>query len=114
MFFPDSIVGVVPRVPHAKRWIELTLRLAQLHLNALAPQSAQKNINLEIVRPLLIPVPTPDEQNRCACVYEGISGQIRLEARVLEKLTSLKSGLADLLTGRIRVPEFISGAERQP
>jgi type I restriction enzyme S subunit len=114
MFFPDSVVGVMPRVPHAKRWIELTLRQARLRLNALAPQSAQKNINLEILRPLLIPMPTPDEQNRCASVYEGISDQIRLESRVFEKLSSLRSGLmTDLITGRVRVPESISVVENQ-
>ena len=105
MFFPDSIVGVVPIPMHINRWIELTLRDAKKRLNALAPQSAQKNINLEFLRPLLVPVPSSGEQKLCVQVYENITASISTEHHVLVKLSFLKSALmADLLTGRVRVP----------
>ncbi len=108
MFFPDSIVGVVPIPMHINRWIELTLRDAKKRLNALAPQSAQKNINLEFLRPLLVPVPSSGEQKLCVQVYENITASISTEHHVLVKLSFLKSALmADLLTGRVRVPADI-------
>ena len=114
MYFPDSVVGVVTGQPHSARWIELALRRAKTRLNALAPQSAQRNINLEFLRPLLMPVPKPLEQQRCSALYESLACQIRIEFRVLEKLKSIKSGLAaDLLTGRVSVPESILATEAQ-
>ncbi len=106
MYFPDSVVGVIAQAPHSTRWIELSLRRAKGRLNALAPQSAQKNINLEFLRPLLIPVPQPLEQNECSKAYEAVNNQVRAESKALEKFVKLKSGImADLLTGRVRVPE---------
>ena len=47
MYFPDSIVGAIVKPPHSTRYIELCIRRAKPRLNARAPQSAQKNINLE-------------------------------------------------------------------
>jgi type I restriction enzyme S subunit len=112
MYFPDSVVGVVTRAPNVVRWVELALRLAKQRLNALAPQSAQKNINLEFLRPLLVPVPSSAEQKRCSNVYEVVRGEIKAEGTIHEKLTSIKSGLMnDLLTGRVRVPEAITVME---
>jgi type I restriction enzyme S subunit len=111
MYFPDSVVGVVTHEPHSTRWIELSLRRAKQRLNALAPQSAQKNINLEFLRPLLILVPHPCEQERCSALYEITNDQLQAESKTLEKLNLLKSGLmSDLLTGRVRVPEEIAVA----
>lgn len=55
--FPDSVVGFVPgdlvRVGFVQAW----LGFLQPTLEANAPQAAQKNINLEILRALPIPVP---------------------------------------------------------
>jgi len=114
MYFPGSVVGIIPQAPHSIRWIELSLRRAKGRLNALAPQSAQKNINLEFLRPLLIPVPQPLEQKECSKVYEAVNNQIRAESQALEKFVNLKSGLMnDLLTGRVRVPESISIGDSQ-
>ncbi len=109
MYFPDSVVGIVVSSPNVVRWVELVLRRAKQRLNALAPQSAQKNINLEFLRPLLVPVPSSTEQERCSEVFEAVNKEIKTEEEVGEKLTSIKSGLMnDLLTGRVRVPEGIA------
>lgn len=108
MFFPDSVVGVIVNEPHSVRWVELSIRKAKKHLDALAPKSAQKNINLTFLRPLLIAVPNPIEQSQCSAVYEDITKTLKSEFSELEKLKSLKSGIQDdLLTGRVRVPETI-------
>jgi type I restriction enzyme, S subunit len=76
--FPDSVVGFVPgdlvRVGFVQAW----LGFLQPTLEANAPQAAQKNINLEILRALPIPVPPIELQEvfveRCEWTI-GISRQ---------------------------------------
>ena len=55
--FPDSLVGITPNRIDTP-FLEYFLRTRKPYLNELAPASAQKNINLEDLRPLLIPFPT--------------------------------------------------------
>jgi len=106
MYFPDSIVGAVVKPPHNVRYVELCIRRTKSWLDAQAPQSAQKNINLETLRPLLIPVPRPEEQQRIADVYEAHDARIRAEEAALEKLRQVKRGLMDdLLMGKVRVQD---------
>lgn len=59
MYFPDSIVGAVVKAPYNNRYIKLCIRRAKRRLEAQAPQSAQKNINLGILRPLSSRYRTP-------------------------------------------------------
>ncbi|MEH1875129.1 restriction endonuclease subunit S [Nostoc sp.] len=104
MFFPDSVVGAVVKAPNSVRYIELCIRCAKQQLDARAPQSAQKNINLEDLRPLLIIVPEPTEQYKIAQIYEEHNTRIRTEEAYLKKLKLQKQGLMqDLLTGKVRV-----------
>jgi type I restriction enzyme S subunit len=103
MCFPDSVVGVEVRRPNSVRYVELCIRSAKPRLEARAPQSAQKNINLQDLRPLLIPLREPDEQHRIAAVYESCVTRLDAERSQLAKLEVLKQGLMeDLLTGRVR------------
>jgi type I restriction enzyme, S subunit len=54
------------------------------------------------------PRPKPDEQQRIADCLIAQDRLIEAEAHQLTKLQQLKSGLmADLLTGRVRVPEGV-------
>jgi type I restriction enzyme S subunit len=104
MYFPDSIVGAIVKLPHNTRYVELCIRRAKRRLEAQAPQSAQKNINLGILRPLLIPIPSPSEQEQIAATYEALDARIRAEEAVLAKRRQVKRGLMDdLLKGRVRV-----------
>lgn len=104
MYFPDSVVGAVVKSPHEVRFVELAVRRAKPRLYAQAPQSAQKNINLQDLRPLLVAVPSPGEQRRITEVYEAHDARIRAEEAYRDKLKLQKKGLMDdLLTGRVRV-----------
>ena len=99
MFFPDSVVGAVVKKPNSIRYVELCIRRAKQRLDARAPQSAQKNINLEDLRPLLIPVPSPEEQHRIAEVIDTIDSAIAHTSSLIAKLKQMKAGLLhDLLT----------------
>lgn len=105
MYFPDSVVGVVVSEPNNQRFVELSIRRARTRLAAQAAQSAQKNINLQDLRPLPIALPTPKEQKRIAVAYGVFVTRLAQEERTLCKLQFIKRALMqDLLTGRVRVP----------
>jgi type I restriction enzyme, S subunit len=99
MYFPDSVVGVVVKPPNNVRFVELMIRLAKPRLEARAPQSAQRNINLQDLRPLLIPQPSPAQQDRLAAIYDAATVAIDEHFRELSTLRMLRHGLADDLLG---------------
>jgi len=66
--FPDSVVGLTPKPGTNAGFLELMMRLQKQHLNNIAPQAAQKNINIEILKTLKIPIPSLETQ--CAIVTE--------------------------------------------
>lgn len=105
MCFPDSVVGVVPRGEFLPRYLELCLRRAKPTLEAQAPQSAQRNINLQALRPLEIPDAPREVQDELVGVWSSYASQVEHEEAELEKLRRLKQGLVDdLLSGRVKVP----------
>ena len=61
--FPDSVVGFVPSDLVRVGFVQAWLGFLQPTLEANAPQAAQKNINLEFLRALPIPVPPTDLQD---------------------------------------------------
>lgn len=61
--FPDSVVGFLPGSNDVSvRYIEFFIRTARDHLEAYAPATAQKNINLEVLHQVAVPLPSPAEQ----------------------------------------------------
>ena len=101
--FPDSLVGVTPRMADTV-FLECYLRTKKRRLNELAPESAQKNINLEHLRPLLVPLPPLPEQQAIAEALDGVESAIDLARTHVQSLKLAKASVADaLLTGRVRV-----------
>lgn len=104
MCAPDSLVGVQPKVAGDARFIELSIRWRKSWLESRAPQTAQRNINLEDLRPLLIWWPDEYERAKISEIYETQDAAITSCESQLEKLKKEKQGLMhDLLTGRVRV-----------
>lgn len=61
--FPDSVVGFLPAADEVSiRFIEFFMRTAQQKLESEAPATAQKNINLEILERVCLPLPSAAEQ----------------------------------------------------
>jgi type I restriction enzyme S subunit len=58
--FPDSVVGFQERSPAIITYVQCWMSFLQGHIEQMAPESAQKNINLEILRGLSVPVPSED------------------------------------------------------
>lgn len=68
--FPDSVVGFAPSDRVNIHYIQFLFMSLQEKLEREAPESAQKNINLAILRGLLVPVPPIAIQNRFSAVVE--------------------------------------------
>ncbi len=108
MYFPDSVVGAIVRRPNNTRFTELCIQQAKRTLDARAPQSAQKNINLQDLRPLPIPNPSPEEQGRIAEYYNAGLEVLEREETSLLKFRLLKAGIMDdLLMGCVRVTPLL-------
>ena len=101
--FPDSLVGITPTGIDTS-FLEYFLRTQKVRLNQLAPESAQKNINLEDLRPLPTPIPSIKEQVAIAEILNSIQARMEREQGIAEATISSKLAASDaLLTGRVRV-----------
>ena len=71
--FPDSVVGFVPDAELGDaRYFEFFLRSAKRHIEDFAPATAQKNINLEILGAVLVPLPPKAEMIRIVAKVEQL------------------------------------------
>lgn len=75
--FPDSIVGFKPNNRVTTEYIQAWLGFLQPRLEDLAPQSAQKNINLQMLRELDVPVPPVDLQSKFSEFVKRIGNNSR-------------------------------------
>ena len=69
--FPDSVVGLIPKAGIDVRFLELTMRTKKQYLNDIAPQAAQKNINIEILKTVEIPMPPFETQQAIVAEIEA-------------------------------------------
>lgn len=72
--FPDSVVGFTADEPTTV-FVRTWLTFLQATLEALAPQSAQRNINLAILRQLPVPLPDLEDRQRFAGSIQQINGK---------------------------------------
>nr|WP_294897172.1 restriction endonuclease subunit S [uncultured Pedobacter sp.] len=73
--FPDSVVGFKPNTLSNNRFIQFLFAFLQKMLEDSAPESAQKNINLDILRNLLVIAPSIELQNQFAQQIQNIEKQ---------------------------------------
>ncbi len=92
--FPDSVVGFIPDEDSCNvEYIQALFVFFQEILEKKAPQVAQKNINLQILRSLSIPLPPLSLQRRFASIVEAAERQkARLRAH-LDELDTLFASL---------------------
>nr|WP_244651917.1 restriction endonuclease subunit S [Pseudomonas viridiflava] len=86
--FPDSVVGFIPNKNATVEFVQHWLGFLQKNLEANAPQAAQKNINLEILRGLLIPVPPIATQEKFSAVVTSI---LAVEGKIASSSCELRS-----------------------
>jgi len=105
MACPDSVVGIKAHKHINSHWLMSFLRTRKADLDSQATVNAQKNINLTHLKPMKVPVPPKDEQDKIAELLYTVTDAVMSEVEKLEQLQTLKSGMmSDLLSGRVRVP----------
>lgn len=73
-------------------------------LRSLGHEGTQKNLNAKLVGDLVVPRPSPDEQQSIVDVLDALWMRSEAEAAVVEHLASARSALMSvLLTGEVRV-----------
>ena len=91
--FPDSVVGFIPSKMVNVEYIHFYFTFIQKKLTELAPQSAQKNINLEILKNLDIMMPPIELQQRFADVVYSIEALKEKQLKSERELNSLFNSL---------------------
>ena len=97
--FPDSIVGFTPGPLVSNEYVKATLDFLRGGIERLAPQLAQKNINLEILDVLPIPVPPLDLQANFAKFTEAILTVERRHIEASEYVEAMSTSLTARLLG---------------
>ena len=103
--FPDSLVGISCKTNKTTSYFLLySLRSNKQKLISETPESTQKNLNLDILNPFPITVPTLDEQKEIGTVLLSIDHTLKEKTQKLTQTQSLKKSLMQvLLTGKVRV-----------
>ena len=102
---PDSVVGIEAVEAVDAYWLYSVLSCFKVALDRASTQNAQKNINLQTLRPLYIPVPPRALMVELAETLAAAAAGARQAFAAIENLTVLKRSIqADLLSGRVRVP----------
>jgi type I restriction enzyme S subunit len=103
--FPDSVVGFIPgSMFENARYFEYFVRTAKANLLEFAPATAQKNINLEILTQVLVPLPPLAEQHRIVAKVDELMALCdRLEAS-LNDTEATRSRLLDALLTEALAP----------
>ncbi len=90
--FPDSVVGF-SAMPHMTSYVQTWLSFLQPTLEAQAPQSAQRNINLRVLHGLQIPRPSDREiqmfatsNDRIRAAREQVSAALALDDELFASL----------------------------
>mgnify|MGYP000464542321 CR=1 FL=1 len=104
---PDSLVAIVPRSGVQKGWLLYELARKKSDFESLASPGAQLNINLEKLRPYLVPVPPEAEQRAIANALSDVDALIAgLEKLIAKKRDLKQAAMQQLLTGQTRLPGF--------
>ncbi|UAK25748.1 restriction endonuclease subunit S [Sphingomonas nostoxanthinifaciens] len=102
---PDSVVGIEANADVDPFWLYSVLTCFKAALDRAATQNAQKNINLQTLRPLQVPVPPPALMIELAETLAAAAGGALHTKASATNLTAMKQSLmADLLSGRVRIP----------
>lgn len=104
---PDSIVAILPRVHTDRVWLFFELLSRKASFEGIATQNAQLNINLEKLRPYLLPLPPLSEQRAIAEALGDVDALLLGLDRLIAKKRDLKQAtMQQLLTGKTRLPGF--------
>ncbi len=93
--FPDSVVGFIPKKEVNVEYVHQWFSIIQGRLEDIAPYSAQKNININILSNLLIPLPPISLQDDFANKVAQIRRGAELQDQASSRLEVLQQSLVD-------------------
>ena len=98
---PDSLVAIQPNTEKADTyWLKKVLETRKADLDGKATQNAQKNINLQVLKPLSILTPPISEQRKIAKILSTWDKAISTTERLINNSKQQKKALMQqLLTG---------------
>jgi len=99
--FPDSVVGFTPNNVSTTEYVQYFLHFLQPYLEKSAPQLAQKNINLEILRDINIPVPPRPLQQEFAERVAEVEGISALNDKAVVAAEQLAQSLMSQVFGSV-------------
>ncbi|MEZ8321657.1 restriction endonuclease subunit S, partial [Vibrio splendidus] len=101
---PDSLVGIQPKQDVDCFWLNSFLETCKDELDGKATQNAQKNINLQVLKPLEILTPPYEEQRKIAKILSIWDKAIASTGKLIETSKQQKKALMQqLLTGKKRL-----------
>jgi type I restriction enzyme, S subunit len=102
---PDSVVGINAMAEICDGlWLYYLLSNNKEYFDSRATQNAQKNINLQVLRPFLVAMPPLSEQRIISEILTAVDDKIEALRIKQTHFQTLKSGLMQkLLTGEWRV-----------
>ncbi len=83
--FPDSIIGLIPNSRTDAWFLEFIMRTKKQHLNEIAPQAAQKNINIQILKTITIPLPPLAIQQAIVAEIEAEQALVDSNRELIER-----------------------------
>jgi type I restriction enzyme S subunit len=103
---PDSVVGIRPLSTNTDLlWLKYALADRQRDLNVQAGQNAQKNINLEVLKPLRIATPPLKEQQRIGeILLTWDQAIVTMERLLANSQRHTRDLMASLFSGHRRFP----------
>jgi type I restriction enzyme S subunit len=105
MACPDSLVGILPSSAECDgMWLYYLLKNSKEYFDSQSTQNAQKNINLQVLRPFAFGLPPLAEQAHIAGSLGSIDDKLEVLTNQQTHYQTLKRGLMQkLLTGQWRV-----------
>lgn len=103
----QAVLAIVPRTNNVSaRWLYWALVKYSPVILTSVQGSGQPNLSKAIIDRVFVPVPSREDQARTAEILDSSQKDFETEAALLHKLQKVKIGLmADLLAGRVRIPE---------
>ena len=95
---PDSVVAIQPKQDQANTiFLKNIIDLQKDNLDSQATQNAQKNINLQVLKPLELIVPPKEEQTKIATFLSEVDEKISQLSQKLHLLGQYKQGMMQKL-----------------
>ena len=95
---PDSVVAIQPKQDKVNTiFLKNVIDLQKDNLDSQATQNAQKNINLQVLKPLKLIVPLKGEQTQIASFLSAVDEKISQLTQKLELLSQYKQGMMQKL-----------------